>query len=34
MTSLVLERERLQDYTKNGPKVTPTFSADSEKSSP
>ena len=27
MTSLVLERERLQDYTKNGPKVTPTFSA-------
>ena len=27
MSSLVLERERLQDFTKNGPKVTPTFSA-------
>ena len=27
MTSLVLERERLQDFTKNGPKVQPTFSA-------
>ena len=27
MNSPVLERERLQDFTKNGPKVTPTFSA-------
>ena len=27
MTSLVHERERLQDFTKNGPKVQPTFSA-------
>ena len=26
MTSLALERERLQDFTRNGPKVTPTFS--------